>query len=93
MTFESVGATQHRMILEYLLIDETMTTVQAREILGVMHPSERVKELKKQGWPVETHWYQLEDVAGKTHRAAQYYLQVEKISPEQIKIREGVLAD
>lgn len=94
MTIESMGAAQRKMILDHLLNFETFTTIHAREVMGIFHPGGRVHELRKKNWPIKTSWYEGEEmVAGRTPKQAQYYLQTEKLNPEQTIIRENVLAD
>jgi len=63
---------QRLAILAWLLI-RPLSTLQAREELGIMHPGGRVMELRRQGYNILTHW-----VVGYTgavkHRVAQYVL-------------------
>ena len=88
-----IGKQQRSQILKYLLKHETMTTVESREHLGIMHPAGRVKELKKAEWPIKTNWYKQEDAAGVMHHAGQYYLPSEKLTLKQKQIAQAILAD
>ena len=92
VTKEIIG-TQAEQILKYLLIHETMTTVESREHLGIMHPGGRISELREAEWPIKTNRYKQTDAAGVVHDAAQYYLPPEILSPEQKKIAQAILAD
>ncbi len=85
--------TQSRRLLDYLLTNEKVTTLQCREELSIMSPSQRIKDLRDMGWPIGTNDYQQIDARGVEHRAAQYCLQIEKMTPEQQDILSKVLAD
>ncbi len=75
---------QAKQLLEYLLINKVVTTLFCRDQLSMMNPSSRISELRAQGWPIERSYYQQIDALGIMHRAAQYYLQEEKLTPEQL---------
>ena len=77
---------QSKQILEYLLVNKTVTTTESREKLSIMHPAARIKTLRDLGWPIGTCFYQQTDASGVTHRAAQYYLQEEQLTPELMNI-------
>jgi len=65
-------ANQRQRILNRLHT-ATLTTLQARQELDVMHPAARVQELRKQGHSILTHW--MTDDTGKAkHRVACYVL-------------------
>ncbi len=81
------GPTQSKQLLEYLLNHKSVTTIDCRDKLSIMHPGARIKELRDQGWPIGTSIYQQIDASGNNHRAGQYYLQVEKMTPEQLDIQ------
>ena len=59
---------QRTRILEWLR-GESLTTLQAREHLDIMHPAGRVMELRKQGFNIFTHW-----TNEANHRVARYVL-------------------
>jgi len=63
---------QRQRILEWLH-HETLTTIQAREFLDVMHPAARVQELRGQGYEIVTHWT-TSDTGKAKHRVARYVL-------------------
>jgi len=90
---KSKGNVQLKQVLEHLLIYGTVTTTEYRDKLSIMHPAARIKNLRDQGWPIGTCFYQQTDASGVTHRAAQYYLQKEKLAPEQLDIAITVLKD
>lgn len=66
------AASQCARILEYLLVRLIMTTLEARQVLGIMNPSQRVSELRKRGCPIETRWVHQADESGAVHRVACY---------------------
>jgi len=84
---------QSNRLHDFLLINKKVTNLQCHEQLSIMHPAARIRDLRKLGWPIETNYYQQIDARGVEHRAAQYYLQVEKLTPEQQNILSRVLAD
>jgi len=60
---------QRFVILAYLKINGSMTTLQARQELDVMHPAARVQELREKGNNITTHWK-----VTQGHRIASYVL-------------------
>jgi hypothetical protein len=56
------------------LKEGTLTTIQARERLDIMHPAARVMEWRKRGVAIETHWITEPTACGKDHRVARYLL-------------------
>lgn len=65
-------ASQRQRILAWL-ITASLTTLQAREELDIMHPAMRVKELRHQGHNIVTHWETV-DTGKAKHRVASYVL-------------------
>ncbi len=63
---------QRAKILKHIRTNGSLTTLEAREELGIMHPGGRVMELRKQGFEIETHWINEVDTAGKEHRTGRY---------------------
>lgn len=53
-----------------------VSTLDARERYGVMHPAARVQELRDRGHRIVTVWTDQHDTAGQRHRVAQYVLTV-----------------
>jgi hypothetical protein len=77
---------QAQRLRQHLLINLKVTTIECRDELSIMHPAGRIKELRDQGWPITTAIYQQVDSSGVKHRAADYFLEVEKLTPEQLNI-------
>ncbi|WP_084312177.1 helix-turn-helix domain-containing protein [Desulfobulbus elongatus] len=67
---------QRGRILSWLRRD-SLTTLEARRALDVMHPAARVMELRRQGHPIETVWTDELSDAGGWHRVARYILRGE----------------
>lgn len=65
-------ANQRAAILHHVRNVGPLSTLHAREILGVMHPAARVMELRMRGEPIATHWRTETDVTGTKHRVAEY---------------------
>ncbi|MFI3219338.1 MAG: helix-turn-helix domain-containing protein [Methylococcales bacterium] len=63
---------QRTRILEWLR-GESLTTLQAREHLDIMHPAGRIKELRKLGFNILTYW-SIESTGKANHRVARYVL-------------------
>jgi hypothetical protein len=57
---------QRQKILEWLR-QNPLTTIEARQLLGIMHPAGRVQELRELGYNIITY---------KEHRVARYVLLV-----------------
>lgn len=51
-----------------------VSTVVARELLGVSHPAARVHDLRKQGFTIQTRRTQAVDAWGRSHTVASYHL-------------------
>lgn len=68
------AASQRSSILQHLLKAGPLTTLYAREKMGIMSPSARVLELRQQGYSIITHWTTSTDVSGTKHRVAVYVL-------------------
>lgn len=62
-----------RLRLHAWLLTATITTVEARTELDILHPGGRVIELRKAGHNIVTHWQTVHTGKGK-HRVARYVL-------------------
>lgn len=70
--FSTNTESQKSRLLDHLLLTP-ITTLQARSELDIMHPAQRIKELKDDGYPIVTHW--TTEWTGKAaHRIASYVL-------------------
>lgn len=80
-------ASQRAAILNYLQSNGSITTIYAREMLGIMSPAARVLELRGQGHRIVTHWTKTTDNAGTKHRQAKYILSNETIKKPKRPVR------
>lgn len=69
------SASQRQRLLEWLRTSP-ITTLQARKELDIMHPSQRILELKALGHNIVTHWT-TDDTGKAKHRVACYVLLAE----------------
>lgn len=70
--FSTDAGAQRDRLLAWLL-SSTITTLQARQELDIMHPAARVQELRAAGHNIITHW--ATGYTGKVkHRIASYVL-------------------
>jgi hypothetical protein len=64
---------QRQLIRKYFQGLCTQLTVQeGRELLGIMHPSGRIHELRRQGYKIALHWVTELDSLGREHRNGLY---------------------
>lgn len=68
------SAQRQRMKILRALECGPLTTITAREQLGVMHPGGRVLELRAAGYPIVTTWTGMRDAFGRLHRVGEYRL-------------------
>jgi len=67
---------KQRTALFAALLACPISTVDARDILGISHPAGRVKELRREGHDIKTLTTYATDAAGHRHRTALYVLQL-----------------
>jgi len=65
---------QRLAILLHLQTNGPLTTLAARQELGICHPAARCYELRQLGHNIITHWRIDQDSTGRTHRVAEYVL-------------------
>lgn len=66
-------ASQRQRLLQALR-QRSLSTLDARRELDVMHPAARVMELREAGENIITHWSQEPTECGEVHRVARYVL-------------------
>lgn len=69
---------QRTHLLKHLQERGRITTIEARNILGIMHPAARIQELRESGYNIETYWQLEADVTGKRHKQGLYVLMTGK---------------
>ena len=77
--YSNGAAAQRNRVLEFLRQRGSISTIDARHLIDVMHPAARIMELRRAGHPIQTLWTHATTPEGGTHRVARYYL-VHKVS-------------
>lgn len=75
-TFYSTASNDRKVILKHLVEYVRLTTLQAREELGVMSPAPRILELRRMGYNIITYRQYKRDITGRNHYQAEYVLMV-----------------
>ena len=70
---DNTKATQQQSLLQALRL-APVSTIDAREALGLSHPAGRVLELRQQGYRITTSASTVFDAQGRPHRCALYVL-------------------
>ena len=68
------GRARQRFVIYTDLRKGPVSTIYAREVLGIMSPAARVMELRRQGHAIVTRAGHVVDAAGVSHRSAIYEL-------------------
>lgn len=69
---------QRAHLLKWLQEHGQITTIKARNDLGIMHPAARIQELREAGYNIETYWQLESDTTGKQHKQGLYILMTGK---------------
>ncbi len=69
---------QRQRLLTHLKSGKSITTLQARHLLDVMHPAARLMELRQAGYQIESIWVNDITPEGHIHRVARYLLNPNK---------------
>ncbi len=64
---------QRTRILGYLRDRGSITTAEAREMLGIMHPAGRVQELREKGFKITCNLENSADFNGIFHKMGRYF--------------------
>lgn len=75
--FANLSAAAQRARLLDALRSTSVTTLEARRTLDILHPAMRVLELRRQGYRIAMVWARQETDAGVRHRVARYVLKGE----------------
>ncbi|MFI4957449.1 MAG: helix-turn-helix domain-containing protein [Gammaproteobacteria bacterium] len=70
--YNNALASQRARIIKHFANNPCLSTMQARNDLGILHPSGRVQELREDGYLIDTHWTTEEDSNGVLHRVGLY---------------------
>jgi len=71
---DNSASNQCKKLLNYLLEHVGITSSEAREKLDIYHPPARIKELRQQGYLINTVWVTWSSEYGIKHRIAKYVL-------------------
>jgi hypothetical protein len=73
------AAAQRARLLDALRRD-SLTTLEARRLLDVLHPAARVMELRREGHNIVTAWTTDTTPEGNAHRVARYFLRQSEVA-------------
>ena len=73
--YDNSVSTQRKRILSYLVKNHRLSTIEARDKMGILHPCGRIMELRKKGYRIDTTWINEPDANGVTHRVGLYVYQ------------------
>ena len=69
------AASQRARLLKFFEASPRISTMEARNELGILHPCGRVMELRNTGHRIDTHWISELDINGVPHRVGLYVYQ------------------
>lgn len=69
------ASSQRARLLKFFQSTPRISTMEAREVLGILHPGGRIMELRKKGYRIDTHWIEESDANGVNHRVGLYVYQ------------------
>lgn len=71
----SITAQQARILAQLQFVGSLgLTTIFIRDELNCLHPPGRIRELREQGYIIQTLWTTTDDHCGRRHRVARYVL-------------------
>lgn len=73
--YDNSTSSQCARILKHFEVCPRLSTIQARNEYGILHPGGRVRELRKKGYQIQTHWISESDSNGVMHRVGLYVYQ------------------
>jgi hypothetical protein len=69
------ASSQRARLLKFFESIPRISTMEAREVLGILHPGGRIMELRRKGYRIDTHWIKEPDSNGVAHRVGLYVYQ------------------
>lgn len=72
--YSNGAAAQRSRVLDFLRRYGSLSTLDARHLIDVMHPAARVMELRRIGHEIATVWSHETTPEGSKHRVARYHL-------------------
>ena len=76
---DNSASSQRQRIKQHIKKHGSISTLEARQVLGICHPGLRCMELRRDGINLQTIWVNELDSVGVVHRIARYIL---KESPQ-----------
>tara|TARA_Y100001968_G_C19441520_1_gene762821 strand:+ start:2714 stop:3019 length:306 start_codon:yes stop_codon:yes gene_type:complete len=76
--YSNSASSQRARLLNHFESCPRLSTVEARETYGVLHPCGRIMELRKKGYLIDTHWTITPDSNGVLHRVGLYVFKGQK---------------
>lgn len=70
--YDNSTTSQSLRILKHFDVCPRLSTIQARNEYGILHPGGRVMELRRKGYRIDTHWVNEPDSNGVNHRIGLY---------------------
>ena len=80
--YSNAAASQRARIIKHFEEQSPrLSTIQARNQYGILHPSGRMMELRRKGFKIDTHWISEPDTNGVFHRVGLYVYQGKQEMP------------
>lgn len=73
LPYDNSVLTQKKRLIERFNDNPRLSTIEARDKMGILHPCGRIKELRARGYQIETHWIKEADANGVLHRVGLYF--------------------
>src|SRR5580704_4030135 len=73
--YDNSASTQKKRLVKYFENNPRLSTIEARDKMGILHPGGRINELRAKGYLIETHWTNETDANGVLHRVGLYVYQ------------------
>ncbi|KTD22000.1 helix-turn-helix domain-containing protein [Legionella israelensis] len=70
--YNNTASQRARIIRHFQEKSPRLSTIQAREQYGILHPGGRIMELRNKGYQIDTHWIRETDSNGVLHRIGLY---------------------
>lgn len=73
--YDNSISTQKKRLVKHFESNSKLSTMEARDKMGILHPGGRINELRAKGYLIETHWTNETDANGVQHRVGLYVSQ------------------
>lgn len=70
--YDNSANTQRQRIVRHFEKCPQLSTMEAREQMGILHPCGRIMELRRRGYRIDMRWIYRDDANGVSHRVGQY---------------------